>query len=211
MAKRFIDTELWDKTKFNSCSQKIKLLTIFITCKSDLIGVFKMAPMLINAYIGDTVTEEEILSIPCDIVKLEDGVYWLERFCAFQYGELSETCRPHKKYIQMLKSSNLYERVSKGYSKGINTLQDKEQDKEQDKDKEKTKKNIKRFSAPLVDDIRNYCIERKNNVDPVKWFNFYSAKGWMIGKNKMKDWKAAVRTWEDSAPKKKSIADTWSK
>jgi len=165
-----------------------------------------MAPMLINAYIGDTVTEEEILSIPCDIIKLEDGVYWLERFCAFQYGELSETCRPHKKYIQMLKSSNLFDRVSKGYSKGINTLQEQDKDKEQEEDKEKEKeKATKRFSIPLVDEIRNYCIERKNGVDPVKWFNFYEAKGWMIGKNKMKDWKAAVRTWEDSKESKSTF------
>lgn len=39
-------------------------------------------------------------------------------------------------------------------------------------------------------------MNRHNNVDPEKFIDFYSAKGWMIGKNKMKDWKAAVRTWE---------------
>lgn len=58
--------------------------------------------------------------------------------------------------------------------------------------------NRNRFIKPLLEEITNYCLERKNNVDPIKWFNFYEAKGWMIGKNKMKDWKAAVRTWEDS-------------
>ena len=62
MAKRFIDTELWDKESFNSCTEKQKLLALFITCKCDAIGVFKMAPMLINAYVGSIVTEEEILS-----------------------------------------------------------------------------------------------------------------------------------------------------
>ena len=39
-------------------------------------------------------------------------------------------------------------------------------------------------------------MNRHNNVDPEKFVDFYAAKGWMIGKNKMKDWKAAVRTWE---------------
>ena len=44
--------------------------------------------------------------------------------------------------------------------------------------------------------VRDYCIERNNSVDPQSFVDFYTAKGWMVGKNKMKDWKAAVRTWE---------------
>jgi len=52
------------------------------------------------------------------------------------------------------------------------------------------------FHPPNLDDVKEYCLERNNSVDPYKWFDFYEAKGWMIGKNKMKDWKAAVRTWE---------------
>jgi hypothetical protein len=53
------------------------------------------------------------------------------------------------------------------------------------------------FTPPSLEEVKNYCQERKNNVNPEKWLNFYASKGWMIGKNKMKDWKAAVRTWED--------------
>lgn len=53
-----------------------------------------------------------------------------------------------------------------------------------------------RFIPPTVEEVRAYCIERKNRVDPEKFVAFYSAKGWMIGKNKMKDWKQAVITWE---------------
>jgi phage replication O-like protein O len=59
------------------------------------------------------------------------------------------------------------------------------------------KKSNSRFTPPSIDQVREYCLERKNNVDWKKWYNFYSAKGFMIGKNKMKDWRAAVRTWED--------------
>jgi len=54
----------------------------------------------------------------------------------------------------------------------------------------------KGFKIPTVVEIKTYCLERKNNVDSEKFFNFYQAKDWMIGRNKMKDWKAAVRTWE---------------
>lgn len=53
-----------------------------------------------------------------------------------------------------------------------------------------------RFIPPNVQDVRAYCLERGNNVDPDNFWDFYQAKNWMVGKNKMKDWKAAVRTWE---------------
>jgi len=64
----------------------------------------------------------------------------------------------------------------------------------------KNVKNVKNersiFIEPTYSDILEYCSERKNGVDVNKFLNFYSAKGWMVGKNKMIDWKACVRTWE---------------
>lgn len=57
----------------------------------------------------------------------------------------------------------------------------------------------KRFIKPTVEEIKAYCCnERKNNVDAEVFFNFYESKGWKIGSNPMKDWKASVRTWEKS-------------
>ena len=58
--------------------------------------------------------------------------------------------------------------------------------------------NKGRFTPPTIEEVKAYCTERQNTVDPVSFINFYESKGWMIGKNKMKDWKAAVRTWERS-------------
>lgn len=52
------------------------------------------------------------------------------------------------------------------------------------------------FVPPDVSEVRAYCRERKNNVDASTFCDFYEAKGWVVGKTKMKDWKAAVRTWE---------------
>ena len=54
------------------------------------------------------------------------------------------------------------------------------------------------FTPPTLQEVSAYCLERANGVDPNKWHDFYTSKGWMVGKNKMKDWKAAVRTWEQS-------------
>lgn len=64
----------------------------------------------------------------------------------------------------------------------------------------KVKKNIRgKFRKPSIKEIRDYCLERKNKIDPEQFYNFYESKGWMIGKNKMKDWRAAVRTWEKNS------------
>lgn len=62
------------------------------------------------------------------------------------------------------------------------------------------KKPDRVFRAPTVDEVRAYCLERKNDVDPQRFVDYYQARGWMIGKSKMKDWKAAVRTWEKPKP-----------
>ena len=54
------------------------------------------------------------------------------------------------------------------------------------------------FKPPTLDEVKAYCKERGKGVDPERWYNHYTANGWMVGRTKMKDWKAAVRTWEPS-------------
>jgi len=63
------------------------------------------------------------------------------------------------------------------------------------------KNNKGKFTPPTVEEVREYCNERKNNVDPETFVDFYTAKNWYIGKNKVKDWKACVRTWERNRKK----------
>ena len=60
------------------------------------------------------------------------------------------------------------------------------------------KSKRKRFVKPTLSEIEQYCIERKNNVNAEQFFDYYESNGWKVGKNSMKDWKAAVRTWERS-------------
>lgn len=75
----------------------------------------------------------------------------------------------------------------------------------------------KKFIKPTIEEIKAYCKERKNNVDAEVFYDFYESKGWVVGKSSMKDWKAAVRTWErnrnntSSKPKEetKSIYQTY--
>jgi hypothetical protein len=57
----------------------------------------------------------------------------------------------------------------------------------------------KRFIIPSLQEVSNYCLERNKGVDAEKFINYYTSNGWLVGKNKMKDWKACVRTWEKSS------------
>ena len=78
--------------------------------------------------------------------------------------------------------------------------QEKEVCAEESADTPQTKQ-VKRFSKPTVEEVAAYCKERNNNVDPQRFWNFYEAKGWKIGKSPMKDWRACVRTWESDEQK----------
>lgn len=66
----------------------------------------------------------------------------------------------------------------------------------------------KRFTPPSLMEVKAYCLERGNNIDPESFIDFYESKGWMVGSNKMKNWKAAMRTWEkrDRSPKREMDA-----
>ena len=60
------------------------------------------------------------------------------------------------------------------------------------------KENIKRksFTKPTIEEIQQYCTERNNGINAEAFYDFYESKNWYVGKNKMSDWKACVRTWE---------------
>ena len=58
----------------------------------------------------------------------------------------------------------------------------------------KTKRD--RFVPPTLEEVKKYCSERNNNVNAERFIDYYTANGWQVGKNKMKDWKATVRSWE---------------
>jgi uncharacterized protein YdaU (DUF1376 family) len=57
-------------------------------------------------------------------------------------------------------------------------------------------KNKTRFKPPTIEEVAAYCRERGNAVDPQTFCDFYASKGWRVGNQSMKDWRACVRTWE---------------
>lgn len=83
---------------------------------------------------------------------------------------------------------------------------DKDKDKDKDDDKKGNGAREARFTPPSIEEVAAYCQERGNGVDAARFVDFYSSKGWMVGKTKMKDWKAAVRNWERSRDEKATPA-----
>ncbi len=73
------------------------------------------------------------------------------------------------------------------------------------KDRKGKEKNIGRFTPPTLDEVTDYCQERGNDVDPQRFLDYYASKGWMVGKTKMVDWRAAVRNWEKPKEPKEKI------
>ena len=92
---------------------------------------------------------------------------------------LKEKIKCLKKELEMLKDNNIGE--------NNNTPKTEKTPKAEKKE---------RFKAPTVEEVQEYCTERGNNIDAQHFIDYYSARGWMLGKNHIKDWKACVRTWE---------------
>lgn len=199
MSKRFTDNELWQKQWFMDLSPIEKVAFFYIKDACDCVGVWNPNFKLADFLIGEGVNWGELRKkLNGNVELLSDGKWFIIDFVRFQYGELTEKCKPHKKYIQVLKNHGLFERVLKGYTKGIDTLQEKEEEKELEKDKEKeeekeSKKSDKRkygdrvtltdnqyfdfcdkygtvYADGLIDTMNNYCLSKGKTYK-----NYYAA------------------------------------
>lgn len=100
-------------------------------------------------------------------------------------------CRAKK---DKLERNNVTPMLQSGYGE-IEKELEIEKEKEIDSSASTTTKR-KRFEKPTLSQITQYCLERNNNVNAEQFYDYYESNGWKVGKNSMKDWKAAVRTWE---------------
>ena len=103
-------------------------------------------------------------------------------------NELFKMCKSISRNDQMDLSE-----AENGFSENDEPIPDSKPDTKPDKKRER-----RRFAPPSLEDVRAYCIERGNNVNPKRFIDHYESNGWMVGRSKMKDWRAAVRTWESN-------------
>jgi hypothetical protein len=127
-----------------------------------------------------------------------------------------ETCKKRSKSASMRWDAN-DANASKCMQSDANDAKEKEKEKTKTKEKEKEKEKGKekvasgdapssRFVPPTVEEVREYCLERQNGIDPQSFVDFYASKNWMVGKTKMSNWKASVRTWEQRRKQEQSYA-----
>lgn len=135
MAKRFTDTELWDKEWFMNLSLKHKCLIRFLFDKCDNAGVWSANWVLASQYIGEQVSASDLEVLSERVYNFAPGKFYVLDFIEFQYGTLSEKCIPHKKIISLLEKYGLQNYQNVGYTKPIHTLKEEEEDKEEDREK----------------------------------------------------------------------------
>ncbi len=203
------DTDKWKKRFVRELSPQHKLLWFYILDDCNHAGIWEVDLEVASIRVGLELSHDNLpSSFGEKVISFDNGDKWfIPDFIEFQYGELNPNSNVHKSVIQLLERYNLM-----GYLKGSQTLSEGVKDKDVVIVKEKAKS--KRFVKPNVEDIIDYCNERNNYVDAQKFYDYYSSNGWKVGKNPMKDWKAAVRTWEKNteAPKKSKVEqslNTW--
>lgn len=185
MAKRFTDTDKWKKGFMKSLSTKYKLLWLYIVDDCNHAGVWETDFEVASIRIGSKISENEAIKHFAEQIRIFDnGDKWfVPKFIDFQYGQLNSNSRPHQAVIKLIEKYDLYS------IKGVDNIDASDS----------PKTSLKRFKKPTTEEIQSYCTERKNNVDSMKFFNFYESNGWKVGKNAMKDWKASIRTWESNS------------
>lgn len=194
MAKRFTDTEKYKKKFIRNLPAPYKIFWDYLYHDCSFAGIWHVDFEVAQLRVGKDapINKEEALRLFNEdeerIVVLNHGSKWLIKpFIDFQYGELNPLNRVHRAVLEELAKNGI-----KGLAKPLQRAKDKDKEKDKDKDKD---------IPPDFEAVNRYCQERGRKVDPVQWFNFYASKGWFIGKTKMVDWKAAVRTWENREQK----------
>lgn len=173
MGKRFTDTDKWTKQWFGDLSIREKVLWLYCCDACDAAGIADFSTKFFSVSVGFPVKKETLDKAFGDrIVWLESSKFFIPSFIEFQYGQLTEACKPHKPIIKELEKLGLLVmengkgtvRVLKGYSKGINTLEEKEKEQEQ----EKETKGVAGEKEPFADFWTVYPKQRIGNKDKAR-------------------------------------------
>lgn len=209
-AKSIIDSDL-----FLDMPATTQMLYFHLAMRADDDG-FINNPKRIMRMIGSSDDDMKILISKQFIIPFDSGIVVIRHWKIHNYIR-SDRYKPsiYKEKQQLKFEGNLVYQLSPDGIPDDNQVGDKmdtqyKLDKDIDRDRldkdnniygdenvpQPKKKPTKKFKKPTLEEVKAYCSERKNNVDAEKFIDYYESNGWHVGKNPMKDWKAAVRTWE---------------
>ena len=181
MAKRFMDTELWNKVWFRKLEVHWKLLFIWSFNKCDNAGVLADLDIgLASFQIGHQFGDNDVESVfeKFDFVQIDEATWWIPQFVMFQYNELKESCRPHQSVIQKLKERGLYEKYESYFSKS----------------KRKPSRPSKQEQLDNIEKNLKVWVDSFTGVD-VK-AEFEKMNDWLASSGKLKkDYSAFFRNW----------------
>jgi hypothetical protein len=171
MAKRFTDTDKWRKPWFRALDIKARMVWGYLTDNCDHAGIWPAAFDLISNDVGFEVTAEDLEKWFGDKLIPFADKYFIPGFVEFQYGELSEDCKPHLSVIRTLTKYGIDPEkltLSKGYAKGSQPLKDKEQEKAKRKVKEEYTPEFEKVwkAYPRKDDKIDAFRAYQRNVEP---------------------------------------------
>lgn len=151
MAKRFNDTEKYKNKWFRTLPVKMKCFWDYICSQCDCVGMWDADFEQASFHIGEEITEDEVLRyFKTQIMRYNEKKFFITDFIKFQYGKLSQMCKPHQKYIAMLQDYGIkIDENQRVYIKGIHTLQEEEEEKEKEMEKEKEKEEGVFFSDTM--------------------------------------------------------------
>ena len=205
MAKRFTDSTKWSKPFIRSMKAPYKLLWLYILDECDHAGIWQVDFEVAQVKIGERLNLETALEqLKGKIYPFADGEKWfIPDFIDFQYGVLNPENRAHNSVIQLLNKYNL-SLENKPLTSPLQGAMDIDKDK--DKYMVKETATLKTFKPPTWNEVANYIWNKvvsegkkpdKNKIKTVaeSLVDFYQSKGWIVGKVKMKDWKAATNNW----------------
>lgn len=198
--RRMFAKTIIDSDAFLEMPQSTQLLYFHLSMRADDDG-FINNPKSIMRNVGCKEDDMRILSGKKFIIPFESGVVVIKHWKIHNYIQKD---RYHEtKYKEELATLDTDENGS--YTKCIQNVSKMDtqvrlelgKDRLGEDNKEPNKSAPKQsFQKPSLPEITAYCLERNNGVNPEKWLAHYESNGWMVGKNKMKDWKGAIRTWE---------------
>lgn len=205
--RRMFAKTIIDSDAFLDMPLSAQALYFHLSMRADDDG-FVNNPKKIQRMIGASDDDCKLLVMKRFILTFESGIIVIKHWKIHNYiqkDRYKETVYLAEKSTLELNENNAYtECIQPVYNVDTQVREVKvigSQEKEKGKGEDK-KTARSRFTPPTLEEVQAYCLERGNNVDAVRFIDYYTANGWKVGKNSMKDWKAAVRTWERSEDKK---------
>jgi len=200
--RRMFAKAIIDSDAFLDMSVTARLLYYDLSMRADDDG-FVNSPKKIMRMVGASEDDLRMLAMRKFIIPFDNGVVVIKHWRIHNYirkDRYNETTYSEQKELLEFDENGAYRLIEKQrLTDGIPMVDQRLTQVRLGKDrlgKDRLDKNIRGFTPPSIDEVSAYCTERNNGIDPQHFVDFYEAKGWMVGKNKMKDWKAAVRTWE---------------